>query len=48
MGVPAASLAPDLLPLERAVVLLLILLLFSIGLLPQLVVGASAGLFDGG
>jgi NADH-quinone oxidoreductase subunit M len=48
MGPPITSLAPDLLPAERAIALLVILLLFGIGMVPQLVVGACAGLFEGG
>lgn len=48
MGPPTASLAPDLGSGERAMALALILLLLGIGLLPQIVVGASAGLFGGG
>ena len=48
MGPPVKSVAPDLTPVERGVALMLILLLLGIGLLPQIVVAASADLFAAG
>jgi NADH-quinone oxidoreductase subunit M len=47
MGPQAVSVAPDLMPAERAFAFALVLLLLVSGLTPQLVVGASAGLFGG-
>jgi NADH-quinone oxidoreductase subunit M len=45
MGPQVVSVAPDLMPAERWFAFALILLLLFSGLTPQLVVGASAGLF---
>lgn len=48
MGPVVGSVAPDLTARERSIALLLIFILLGVGLLPQLVVGASTGLFEGG
>jgi NADH-quinone oxidoreductase subunit M len=45
MGPQTGSVAPDLLPAERMIAFVLVLLLLVSGLTPQLIVGASAGLF---
>lgn len=47
MGPQTPSVAPDLMPSERVFAFALVMLLLVSGLTPQLVVGASAGLFGG-